>query len=436
MNNIIYLTNSSWLVFGKCFNMLISFLISIQVSKYLGPSDFGIMHYAISIALIFSIFSVLGLDNLLVRELVGNPKKHNKLLLNAYILRIMGSLIGIIILIIYLTQANVSEEVFILTLICSISFIFNSTDVLKSHFESKIEARKIVIAESTAILISAGLKIYFITIKYSVIAFVFCWLLEWLIISLMLIITFFYRKNIRIKKILPDPDIIINLFNKSYPLLISAITIVIYQNIDKIMIKNIMGDLGNAQIGYYTIASIFLAFVIIIPQMLGKSIIPNLIKEHDISNNSFSKKFQLFMDAMVWISIILSIILFSFSELFIKYLYDDSYLASIPLLKLISWKGIFIILASVSGYWIIIKNLQKLAVIRNIFGCLINILLNYLWIPKWGALGSAAATLISFSISSFLIHFFIPSFKPIFMIQCNSLIFGPFRLIKLIKKIN
>ena len=434
MNNIIYLTNSSWLVFGKCFNMLISFLISIQVSKYLGPSDFGIMHYAISIALIFSIFSVLGLDNLLVRELVGNPKKHNKLLLNAYILRIMGSLIGIIILIIYLTQANVSEEVFILTLICSISFIFNSTDVLKSHFESKIEARKIVIAESTAILISAGLKIYFITIKYSVIAFVYCWLLEWLIISLMLIITFFYRKNIRIKKFTPDPDIIINLFNKSYPLLISAITIVIYQNIDKIMIKNIMGDLGNAQIGYYTIASIFLAFVIIIPQMLGKSIIPNLINEHDISNNSFSKKFQLFMDAMVWISIILSIILFSFSELFIKYLYDDSYLASIPLLKLISWKGIFIILASVSGYWIIIKNLQKLAVIRNIFGCLINILLNYLWIPKWGALGSAAATLISFGISSFLIHFFIPSFKPIFMIQCNSLIFGPFRLIKLIKK--
>ena len=434
MNNIIYLTNSSWLVFGKCFNMLISFLISIQVSKYLGPSDFGIMHYAISIALIFSIFSVLGLDNLLVRELVGNPKKHNKLLLNAYILRIMGSLIGIIILIIYLTQANVSEEVFILTLICSISFIFNSTDVLKSHFESKIEARKIVIAESTAILISAGLKIYFITIKYSVIAFVFCWLLEWFIISLILILTFFYRKNIRIKKFTPDPDIIINLFNKSYPLLISAITIVIYQNIDKIMIKNIMGDLGNAQIGYYTIASIFLAFVIIIPQMLGKSIIPNLIKEHDISNNSFSKKFQLFMDAMVWISIILSIILFSFSELFIKYLYDDSYLASIPLLKLISWKGIFIILASVSGYWIIIKNLQKLAVIRNIFGCLINILLNYLWIPKWGALGSAAATLISFGISSFLIHFFIPSFKPIFMIQCNSLIFGPFRLIKLIKK--
>ena len=434
MNNIIYLTNSSWLVFGKCFNMLISFLISIQVSKYLGPSDFGIMHYAISIALIFSIFSVLGLDNLLVHELVGNPKKHNKLLLNAYILRIMGSLIGIIILIIYLTQANVSKEVFILTLICSISFIFNSTDVLKSHFESKIEARKIVIAESTAILISAGLKIYFITIKYSVIAFVFCWLLEWFIISLILILTFFYRKNIHIKNFKPAPDIIINLFNKSYPLLISAITIVIYQNIDKIMIKNIMGDLGNAQIGYYTIASIFLAFVIIIPQMLGKSIIPNLIKEHDISNNSFSKKFQLFMDAMVWISIILSIILFSFSELFIKYLYDDSYLASIPLLKLISWKGIFIILASVSGYWIIIKNLQKLAVIRNIFGCFINILLNYLWIPKWGALGSAAATLISFSISSFFIHFFIPSFKPIFMIQCNSLLFGPFRLIKFIKK--
>ena len=432
--NIKYLTNSSWLVFGKCFNMLISFLISIQVSKYLGPADFGIMHYAISLALVFSIFSVLGLDNLLVRELVGNPKKHNKLLLNAYVLRIIGSLIGIIILLIYLIQSKVSDEVFILTLICSISFIFNSTDVLKSHFESTIEARKIVIAESIAILISAGLKIYFITIKYSVIAFVLCWLLEWFIISLILILTFFYKKNIRINYFKPDKDIIINLFNKSYPLLISAITIVIYQNIDKIMIKNIMGDLGNTQVGYYSIASIFLAFVIIIPQMLGKSIIPSLIKEHDVSYNNFSKKFQLFMDAMVWISIILSIILFSFSELFINYLYDDSYIASIPLLKLISWKGIFIVLASISGYWIIIKNFQKLAVIRNIFGCFVNILLNFLWIPKWGALGSVAATLISFSISSFFIHFFIPSFKPIFMIQCNSLIFGPFRLIKFIKK--
>ena len=67
------------------------------------------------------------------------------------------------------------------------------------------------------------------------------------------------------------------------------------------MIKNTW-DLGNAQVGYYTIASIFLAFVII-PQMLGKSIIPKLINEHDINNNSFSKNFSYLW--MQWYGLVL-----------------------------------------------------------------------------------------------------------------------------------
>ena len=105
-------------------------------------------------------------------------------------------------------------------------------------------------------------------------------------------------------------------------------------------------------------------------------------------------------------------------------LYGSEYSEAIPLLRIVAWKGLFVAMGISSGLLIITEGLQKWVVLRNLSGCLINVALNLLWIPKWGAMGSAWATLISFFMATFVVHAFIPAYRFVFKIQCWAILGG------------
>jgi O-antigen/teichoic acid export membrane protein len=83
-----------------------------------------------------------------------------------------------------------------------------------------------------------------------------------------------------------------------------------------------------------------------------------------------------------------------------------------------------------SGQIIIIENIQKYAVLRNITGCFISIILNLVLIPRYGITGSALATIFTMSFTGYFSHIFIKPYKYLFKIQSNSLGFGLMRIIR------
>ena len=75
-----YFKNTSWLFAEKVLRILISFVVTIFVVRYLGPKDFGLLSYAISFYGLFSAISILGLESITIRELVKNPDKRDDVL--------------------------------------------------------------------------------------------------------------------------------------------------------------------------------------------------------------------------------------------------------------------------------------------------------------------------------------------------------------------
>lgn len=136
------------------------------------------------------------------------------------------------------------------------------------------------------------------------------------------------------------------------------------------------------------------------------------------------------MDMMIWIAIGMALILFVIASPAIKILFGDKYLDAIPVLQIMAWKTVFVALFVSSGQIIIIENIQKYAVLRNIVGCFISVLLNYALIPRFGIIGSAVATIITMSFSGYFSHIFIKPFQYLFQIQTNSLVFGLMRIIR------
>ncbi|MFV9985016.1 MAG: oligosaccharide flippase family protein [Francisella endosymbiont of Hyalomma asiaticum] len=72
-----YFLNTGWLFIANISRMLASLLVGIWVTRYLGPKEFGIFNYASSFVALFSVLTTLGLDGVVVRELVKDSNKSN-----------------------------------------------------------------------------------------------------------------------------------------------------------------------------------------------------------------------------------------------------------------------------------------------------------------------------------------------------------------------
>ncbi|MGN1365156.1 MAG: oligosaccharide flippase family protein, partial [Victivallis vadensis] len=69
-----YGANTLWLMAEKVIRLAVGFSVGVYVVRFLGPAQYGLLNYAISFVALFSIFCSLGLDVILVRELVRFPK--------------------------------------------------------------------------------------------------------------------------------------------------------------------------------------------------------------------------------------------------------------------------------------------------------------------------------------------------------------------------
>jgi len=63
----------------------------IYVARYLRPESYGLLNYSLSFVSIFSAFSTLGLDQIIVRELAKGPGRKDELLGTGFILKVVGS---------------------------------------------------------------------------------------------------------------------------------------------------------------------------------------------------------------------------------------------------------------------------------------------------------------------------------------------------------
>lgn len=425
-----YFSNTLWLVSGRVIKALINFIVGVFVARYLGPEKFGLLNYAITIAVLFSIFSTMGLGNVFVRELVKDKESTSQLMGSGLVLRLYGAFISLLLTVILLFFTNADSETWILTLICSISFLFMSTEVFRGFYEATVQGRIIFFIEVFQSLLSAILRIYFIAVKGDVFLFAVCWLTEYIFSGIGLVIIYRIKEG-SLKKLKYNPQKLKYLFKESFPLLLSAMAITIYQQIDQIMLKNIVLEGSNEQVGYYSAASRIIPFVIIIPQMIGKALLPSLVNSKKFDSKIYTLRMQLFLDLITWIGIFLSLILFIFSNSIIS-IYGPNFNDASLLLSILAWKGLLVSLSISAGFWVITEGLQKWAVIRNILGCIVNIILNLIWIPKFAAVGSAWATIISLFVSSYIANIFIKPYRPLFILQTKTFISAPKRLYKIL----
>lgn len=396
-----YVSNISWLISEKIIRMIIGLFIGVLVARYLGPKQFGLLNYVISVVGLFGIIATLGINNIVVKKLVTYPEDKNIILGTAFCIRIVGSIILMLILTIFIQLTSNDNTTSMYIYILAFSTIILSFNVIDLYFQSKVKSKFVVYSNLFALMITSAIKVILILTSAPLFAFVIMILIDSFLLSIVLI--YFYNKqNNKITAWFFDKEKAKEILKESLPLVLAAFAMSVYLKSDQVMLNQI---LGNEAVGQYAAAVRLSEAFYFIPIAVSISLFPALINAKD-NINIYNKRLQTLFSLLVWAAILIAVPMTFLSEFIIHLLYGEAYKEAGNILMLHIWAGIFVFLGEASTRWFINENLQKQLFYRTALGAMLNILLNYFFIKSYGAYGAALATIISQFFSVYIFNLF------------------------------
>ncbi len=422
-----YFKNTSWLFGEKILRMVLGLFVGIWVARYLGPEQFGLFSYAQSFVGLFTAFATLGLDGIVVRELVKDEARRDELIGTAFWLKFIGAIVVLFILGIAVNFKSNDHATNIIVFIIASATVFQAFNVVDFYFQAKVMSKYIVFANVISLLLSSIVKIVLILNQAPLVAFAWTVLFDSFVLACGFI--YYYIKNnskFKIQNLTFNKSVAIELLRDSWPLILSSVVIAIYMKIDQVMIMEMM----DAQaVGQYAAALRISELWYFIPMVISSSLFPAIINAKAQSEELYYARLQKLYDLMVWMAIAIALPMTFLSDWVIHLLYGEQYSQAGSVLMIHIWAGVFVGLGVASGKWFMTENLIMLSFWRTFNGMVINIILNFMLIPKYGVQGAAIATLFSQIIAAYIFDLFNQKTKKVFWMKTKS-----FLLLNLITK--
>jgi O-antigen/teichoic acid export membrane protein len=402
-----YFKNTGWLLIARVGSLFIKMLVTtFALPTYLGTANFGTYSYPLVLLAFFTGIATMGTDGLITRQLIQHPEKENELLGSALRIRILtGFLVLPLVYITYffITQfapeapAASFKQVALVSFIC----VIQAVQIIDSFFQAKVKGKMIMIVQVGGNLLSAAIKLTLILLKAPLDAFIWTLVIDVLLIQIGYLAL--YRKlGHRISAWKYDAATAKELIKQGWPLAFSSLFITFYMKIDQLMIDAL---LGKSALGVYTIVVGLSESWYFMPVAISTSLFPAIMNARKNSPELYQKRLGNLYELMVFVSVSVALVVTLFAPILFKYYYPPEYAAGLHTLQVHIWAGVFTFLGTASAQFLIAEGLTKITLYRTAFGAIVNVVLNYFFIPKFGIIGAAYATLIAYFSSTFFLLF-------------------------------
>ena len=422
-----YFANTSWLMGHRVLSMVVALFVSVYVARYLGPERFGLLSYAGSFVGLFTALATLGLDGIMVRELVKAPERRDELLGTAFWLKAGGAIMMWIGIAAAIPFTHNDTQTNILIIIIAFGAIFQAFNVIDFNYQAEVKSKFVVYAHLVQLVVSSITKLIFVWISAPLVWFACVFLLDGVVLAVGL--TAMYLKNTgRIWYWKWRLETAKELLRDSWPLILSGMVISIYMKIDQVMIKEM---LDASEVGIYAAGVRISQALYVIPMVIAVSLYPKLVELHKSDSKEMVILIQSCCDFLVFVAIIIAIIITISAKQLILLLFGSAYSRTALVLVLHIWSFVFICAEVMVGRWAITEGIIKLIAVRNFFSAISNIILNLYLIPKYGAAGAAIASLGAIFLSYYLFFSMIKITRQMFFIQSRSILsLGTYSLLK------
>jgi O-antigen/teichoic acid export membrane protein len=418
--------NTGWLLLEKAVKLVLGFFIGVMMARYLGPDQYGILRYAITLFSLLGLFTQLGLPGLIVRDMIKTPEKTASIMGTSFVLRLIGSVLAYaaIVIIALGTGSRNHVEISVILIVC-VGLVFKPLETINNWYESRVQSKYVALRDSFAFIITYVIKLILVLIKAPLIQFAYFTLLEFVLSAVFITVVYLKKEGstFRWKASLAQAK---ELLSQSWLLLLSGILAQVYLKIDQVMLRLLV---GTGEVGIYSVAVTISETWYFVPMAIVASVYPKLVELRKSDPARYSKNLQKIFDVLFLLALSLAVPITFFSKSIVLRLYGSAYQEAGGILMVHIWAGIFIFMRQLFSRWLIAEGLLTYSFFSHLLGAVSNVAINMLLIKPMGGMGAAVATLISYATASYFALFFTKKTRGIAMMMTLSLLL-PFRLIK------
>lgn len=380
--------NASWIFIGRAFQLILTFVTTMLVTRYLGPTKYGTITYTFSYVSLFLPICTLGMNDIVVKELIDNKNDRNTTMGTIISLRFLSSLlsIGFIYLIVKIFTDN---PIFpYIAFLQSLSLVFQIFDTIIYFYQSQLLAKKTGIILAVSYTLTAIFRIVGLLMGKDTSWFAFAVSLDYLVISILLLCFYFKDGN----KLSFSIDVVKTLLSKSSHYIFSGIMVVIYSKADTIILGKMIDE---TNVGYYAAATTLCNAWPFVLTAIIDSANPIIVETFNIDKNEYYKKIKQLYAAVFYISLFVAIFVTILAPVIISILYGSKYELAVGPLRIVCWATIFSYLGVARTSWMQCEKKTKYEATLSLLGAIVNVILNIVLIKLYGIIGAAIALLLT-----------------------------------------
>jgi len=393
----------------KMLRLVVGVFVSALIARHLSPDGFGQLNYVLALLTIAVTVSTLGLNRIIVRKIVesiNDITTQISLISTSIILRVGASLVIFILIstiCIYFQFNN-----WLLYIVIFTSLLFSPLDVVDLYQQALSDVKMISIARFTVMILSSLLKLSFVFTDQPLQWFYFAVLFEYAVTAILLLLVFRIKHKRNIASFSSFSTLKAKeCLSEGWPEIIAGFGAVLFMRLDQIMLNALV---GSESVGIYSAAIRLSEAWYFIPSAIVAASFPFIISGKNYSKECYRQRLRGLLSILLIIAILAALLMSLISGWVVNLIYGVEYSESAVVLMIHCWAGVFVCMGIGSGSALAAEKKLKWNLYRNIFGLGVNIILNFILIDLYGAIGAAFATLISLACAFWLFDLL---FKPL-----------------------
>lgn len=382
--------NISWLIGGSVLHKVISFVAGILVARYLKPEMYGLLSYAGAYTTFFTSLCTLGVNSMLVAELLEYPDSEGEAIGTSIGLRLASSFLSFISITCITSIVDAGDRTTVLVVVLSsLGLIFQTYDTLKYWFQAHLQSKYCAVATNLSYLVVFAFQVTLIALGKTVEWFALATSLDALVAGIILFamyrrgggqrLSFSRSRGRRILK-------------RGLPFVAASIMSAIYASTDRLMLKWLMDD---ASVGFYSLASTLSVAGSFVLSAVIDSAYPTIVEAHNSDRELFLRRNRQLYAVVFYAAAGMSIVVLLAAGPLIRFLYGADYLPAANPLRVVIWSTAFSYLGVARNAWVVCENKQRYLLLLYAVSAGVNVALNLVLIPTWGTVGAAIASLVA-----------------------------------------
>ncbi|OAO78694.1 Membrane protein involved in the export of O-antigen teichoic acid lipoteichoic acid [Geobacillus stearothermophilus] len=411
------ISNILWVAISNLVLLLANFGVSVLLANHLGANAFGTFMFAYTIFNYLIILNNYGLKKYVITNLSSNQKAFHELYSSSLLIKLLLSIItGIILLFLLLNlDMEIPKKVsIIIFFIASFFLAFDLQAFYDSYEKSKVDSFLLILRN----LLYFGVTLFLVLVNKANVISVSLVFLATTFLYVLLQYGFIKRYLSSIKLVFRKENIKTVLFG-AFPLFWAEVMVNIYDKADIIMLSTMKGD---KEVGIYSVATRLVAAIILVVGAAYRVLLPSLSKVDNLE-----KRNMYISNAVKYLGIItipITIGGIATSSQLIDFFFNDEYQGSVIALQILLLNVTIVGIGAIFGTVLLAIGEVRYYTFAITCGAVINIIGNFLLIPRYSFIGASITTVLAQLIVSG-VSFFIykRKYNPEFKFNLTKVVF-------------